>query len=415
MTRARKTPAYVALAGALALIAATTLAPDPTHPWTRHFWCWRCSKDATAIELALNIALFVPMGAALRAIGIRFVGVVATAAAITGGIETLQYFVITGRDASIADCVANLVGGIIGFGLLAPLAGLANPSPRIARRVAIGAVVMWALHAAFAMYAVQPAATRSPLHVQIAPKLEQYDAFAGQTGSAMVNGAVVFDGPAGFPADALVDEPVELSVPIKAAGPTRRYAPILALVDGQANEIAELGQRRSDLVFYTYTRATALGFWSPKIVLPGVLGDTAAMTVSGKRDGYVVSASVGRASGELRETQLNLRPAVSWWLWWPFTIPAAWVITMITWLWLIAAFALIGYWSARGWWAPRLFVSERVVAIVPIIAAGALAHVAVPLSFRASLLGVRSDVAAILLGGMIGLALGALRKSGSEP
>jgi VanZ family protein len=413
----QKTAGVFALTAAVALIVASTLTPDPTDPWTHHFWCWRCSKDATFIEFGLNVALFIPFGASMRAVGVRFWRAMAVVIVATVAIEALQYFVVPGRDASIADCVANAIGGIAGFALLAPLGVMANPSPRAARRIAIGAGVAWTVHAALAMYLFQPAGTRKRLLVQVAPQLAQYDVFTGPTRDATLNGAMVFDGalPRGFTAQTLVGQPLELSIALRPDSATRRFAPILALVDGMATEIASLGQRRTDLVFYTYMRANAHGFWSPKVVMPGVFVDTSALIIVGRRDGNALTVSVRSASAAPRDEPLALRPAVSWWLWWPFTIPAAWTITMITWLWVATAFVLLGYWSARGWWASKVYLSERLWAFVPIIVAAGVAHVAVPLAFRATSLGGALDVTAIAIGAVAGLALGGLRKSGSGP
>jgi VanZ family protein len=88
------------------------------------------------IELVVNIALFVPLGLALR---LRFatmsvVQATAIAFALSLGIETLQLVVATGRVANITDVLMNTLGGFIGAILVRegqPVAGQGpSPTPR---------------------------------------------------------------------------------------------------------------------------------------------------------------------------------------------------------------------------------------------------------------------------------------------
>ena len=97
-----------------AMILAVTLTPMPhqaaqvalTGPF-----CLACG-DGGGADFVLNIALFLPLGAALAAAGLRARTVVLLGLALSAGVELLQFSVIPGRDATVGDVVANTAGQI---------------------------------------------------------------------------------------------------------------------------------------------------------------------------------------------------------------------------------------------------------------------------------------------------------------
>jgi VanZ family protein len=395
---------------AFALIGSLTLLPDPENAWSKHFWCWSCGAEGDTADFFLNVILFVPLGAALRQAGVRGRSAIVVVAATTILIEALQSFVIVGRDASVRDVVTNVLGGIIGYFVAFRLDALWNPSRVVARRLAWIAAVLWVAHSAFAMFLFQPAMTTNQLFSQIAPKLANYDVFAGRVGRATVNEATVFSGPfpPDFSAEAWASEPIELAATVQGGAPTRRYAPILALVDDAAIEIASLGESNGDLVFRTRTRGEALQLRAPIVVVSSIFPHDAPAVAYGRRGGTTLVAGVRTSPAEQREVKVALRPALAWMFWWQFDIPRAATVAVMTALWLGIPFLAIAFWSVRGW-------QMRVLAFVPVVFAGAFAHVVAPLAFHADALGPWSDAVSIVAGALCGLALGALRKSGSEP
>ncbi len=102
---------------ACAVILAATLTPMPhqaaqvalTGPF-----CLACG-DGGGADFILNIALFLPLGAALAAAGFRVRTVVLLGLALSTGVELLQFSVIPGRDATIGDVVANTTGTTLGW------------------------------------------------------------------------------------------------------------------------------------------------------------------------------------------------------------------------------------------------------------------------------------------------------------
>ncbi len=398
------------VAAAFVLIGALTLVPHPEGVWPKQPWCWSCSANGDASDFILNVVLFVPLGVTLRRAGVGAVRTALLSIVTTVAIETLQYFVIAGRDSSIRDCVANALGGVVGFALAFQVDALWKPTRRQGVVLAWSAAALWIGHSIFAMFAFRPSMTARPLYVQITPDLSIYDVFDGRVGTATANDATLFSGPfpPGFTAEAWSDQPLELRITVKDGSATKRYAPILALVDDGPNEIASLGENKGELVFHSHTVGEALQLRPPVVSVAHVFPAPITAVVYGKREGWTLSAGVQTTANERRTVRIALRPAVGWMFWWPFDVPTSAVIGVVTALWLAIAFAAVGFWSAQGWRTqPRV--------LGPVLLASVAAHVVLPLAFRVDSLGDFKDAIYIAAGALFGLALGTLRKSGSEP
>ena len=332
-------------------------------------------------------------------------------------VEALQYFVIVGRDGSIRDCVSNAVGGIVAYFIAPHVRELWRPSPRAAPRLAWGGALLWIAHAAFALFAFRPSMTDVQLYAQVAAELGQFDVYRGLVGGATVNGAAVYSGPfpGGMTAEALGSEPLELSATITTGAPTRRLAPILSLFDGKQNEIAVLGEHRGDLVYRTRVRAEDFGLRVPVAVIGGAVTPPAdgslavRIFVKGVRNPHSLDVSATRSAKDQRTASLPLTPTVGWMLWWPFDVPGPRLMRVVIWFWLALPLAVIAFWSMS-----RPVSSVR-VGLLPATTAMVGAHVLVPLVFRAPIAPSWFQFAAQFIGASIGLALGASRKSGSDP
>ena len=107
---------WAPVALALAMIAGATLVPMASGvPGDGiPFWCLGCGDYALADAVA-NVALLVPLGWALARTGVPCSSGLAVVLTTTIGVEWLQYAVIPGRVASVADILANTLGGVIGL------------------------------------------------------------------------------------------------------------------------------------------------------------------------------------------------------------------------------------------------------------------------------------------------------------
>lgn len=121
MTRGRRRVGWLksALAlAALALIAFATVTPGARIPdaesgvATTSFWCIDCSATSGA-DIATNLALFVPLGAALGLLELSVGSAAIVALALSGAIEFVQHTgVVPGRTASATDVATNVAGAV---------------------------------------------------------------------------------------------------------------------------------------------------------------------------------------------------------------------------------------------------------------------------------------------------------------
>lgn len=124
----------------LLVIAATTLYPIPTQAGlsTRTpLLCLLCGPQGGQ-DVVLNFFLFLPFAVGLRLLGWPWLRVAAVSGLISFTVEALQFSVITGRDASLSDLLANTAGGSFGPALAPLLRDAVNPSPRSARAFLLG-------------------------------------------------------------------------------------------------------------------------------------------------------------------------------------------------------------------------------------------------------------------------------------
>jgi hypothetical protein len=392
----------VALAVALALIAAATLVPAPRETWQHDFWCIRCGGSYDPVELVLNVLLFVPFGLVLRAAGVRawLAGVVIVAT--TASIETLQFFVIVGRDGSIRDCLTNAIGGLVGF-VAQPHAHVlwrGNGAP--SRRLAWVASLLWIGHAAMASVLFRPSATPHRYYSQVAPELGQFDQFGGTVLSASMDGARVESTKLDLAletqvraADSIALAAAVISGPLKS-----RVAPIVNVVDAEGNEIAILAQQRTALVFQARTKGQNVGFYAPAVVINDVFDATPSaapkpMLLAGFRREQSLRLRVTVAPSQVREGRLTLSPGLGWALWWPHDYPGRTALIWGTAVWIFVSVALIGFWS-----------SSLVAPLVATLGAQVLVPIVLGPGSVSS-----SDLVVAVMGALGGFAIGRLRSA----
>ena len=341
-----------AVIAAFALIALATLVPLPGDQWLHAFWCIRCGGGADPVELLLNVALFVPLGLALRASHTRASLALATIVATTIGVELLQYFVVVGRDGSIRDCISNTAGGTAAF-FIQPAAGaLWRADGRPSTKLAWGAAILWIAHAALASVLFRPAETSHRYFGQTAPRLAQFATFHGVVQDARVDGARVPDGPLGPDLEGVVRtrEWLSLTARVWPGRPTENTAPIVAIADGDANEIAILAQHHTSVEFQSRVAAQNVGLFAPAVVLDDAIdwagpssGD--AVTLEGLRVGYRLTLRASEPHRAGRIATLTLSPSLGWALWWRAGFPGRMTLWWATWVWLAAPVALMVFWS----------------------------------------------------------------------
>jgi len=99
---------WIAAAGCTALILVATLSPEPEAVWTT------CEWPGCLLDVAQNLVLFAPLGVSLFLATRSHTKSIAVGAALSLAIELLQLHVVRGRDASLADWIANTIGTAAG-------------------------------------------------------------------------------------------------------------------------------------------------------------------------------------------------------------------------------------------------------------------------------------------------------------
>jgi hypothetical protein len=371
LTLQQKSGIALAIVG-LAAIAALTLTPEAGAPTMPPSLCLVCGSYGVQ-DIILNVVLFIPYGAGLRASGMRWWHALALAAATSIVIELLQVDVIAGRDASLGDVITNTIGGGLGILLADTWRSWVQPRARHARWLAWGSVAVWVAVALATVWGERRSLPHTRYWGGWPPQWIHLDPFPGKLIAASVAGipypdAVDYTNPE-FRPSFLADTMLATATVIPGR-PPERMASILNIYDIHRSQILLLGQRGRDLVFFRRANADAARFRSPGIVLRDVFpasasaADTLHIVASVTRSELVLRAwhtTGGRETERVR--RIALGPGLGWSNLLPFAYAYdAWV-PVLTVLWLLALFAVIGFWGAQSG-RPAEMAIALVVAVV---------------------------------------------------
>ncbi len=290
-----------AIAAALAGILVVTLRPTGS-PDVRavNWWCIGCSELGT-LDLLYNVALFVPLGAALRLGGASVARVVALSLALSASVEVLQ-LVVPGRDPTLSDVVANSLGG----GLGAVLVRLFALLPAASRTAWCALTWSWVAVTfgvlSFGAWTVAVEVPRVDFIVQWLPDRLSYARFGGALYSFAANG-VELPAAARIPVSRLPNVFFEGELDVTAhvtPGPRRDGIALIARLAVDYGEFLMLGRQHDALVVRYRANATRVGLRSPTYALAGALnGDP--------RGVVALRASKHRERLQLRATERHVR------------------------------------------------------------------------------------------------------------
>jgi len=179
---ARKVPrvtlsAALLVVAALLLVAVPTLAPTPGAVGSTGI-CVFCGALG-GLDFALNLALFVPLGAALWNATRSWRVAAVTGFFVSMVIEVLQYQLIVGRDATVGDVLANGLGSLAGACLAMASLRARNATPATAFRLAAATGILTALLVSATATLLLPRRTRYTQFVLWAPETEREPVFRG--------------------------------------------------------------------------------------------------------------------------------------------------------------------------------------------------------------------------------------------
>jgi hypothetical protein len=340
----------------LLVIAFVTLTPrgDLEHLTSgRGFLlCLFCGQQVL-VDTLLNIALFIPYGMLLRALGLRMRNVILVTALTSLGIELLQWGVIPGRQPQLRDLLANWAGGALGGLLASHWRVLAVPTPRQAGRLAAGSASIWVLHLIFTSWALTPSPSIAFDHywVQWTHDFPHTQPFRGSVLDATLNDRPIRDGPY---TDVHVLErelrhvPSMLKVSAVGALPTSGRSQIVAIANERYQVALRLQQVGCDFEYKVRLRAANFGLNHPalRLAAPCRSGGEEPILFSGRLDSGGLTLSA-RDNATFYEGGLSFTPNLGWSLLPPFEFaftdprPASFA-------WITSLLSVIAFWAGNA-------------------------------------------------------------------
>jgi hypothetical protein len=294
-----------------------------------------------------------------RAAGLAF--------AVTFGVEALQFAVVTGRDSSFADLLANTLGGLAGWGLWQSHAW--RPTGRPAQILALLGGVAWGWSLGVPSWAMAPDETRVPTWGQVRPVLRGLVPFQGPVLSAVFDGRAFESGrlsAASASAGEVQGGAVTLETVAVIEAPVRARSMLARVVDDSGQTVVEVGVSRGAVWGHRGQRGHRLGVRETGVALPLAMafqpGDTIAVRFVADAGRQSLSLRVGDSS---TEAVLTPRPAHGWAALLPGGHALAPGPSALGVAWLLVPAMLVGYWAAR---APRGAVAWTVTAVVAVLA-----------------------------------------------
>jgi hypothetical protein len=337
---------------AFLLIARITLKPNGPFLTDHVDLCIICGDKGTA-DFVLNVLLFVPFGFGLRLAGTRRRTAAVVAVLFTITIETMQYYVIPGRESGLNDIVSNSTGGFLGIALADSIGMLLAPAPAAARRLAFGAALGWCAVAAGTQWLLQPRLPSGVYYEQVAANLPQFARFNGVVLDASFNGQPFRSGRMSPESSATVRAALlagqaRIVARVLPGHATQRAAPIMSVFDRHRAEIFVLARRHDDIVFRLRRRSQDLGFLPLTLTLshvfPSQPSDSQPVLVTASVQPTAIGLTAATVGAE-RESRLG---SGVWQGWRLFLPDEAWYgdfPTLFTAALMIMLCAPMGYWA----------------------------------------------------------------------
>lgn len=341
---------------AVLVVLIATLTPASTNVPTSGPWCLLCGQAGT-IDALQNVVLFLPLGFGLARRGWSRAATVGAAVALTAFVETMQFTLIPGRDASLGDLLFNTVGGALGFALQRADTDLLRPARRAAITLRGAAGAAWILALPVATFGLLPASPPGhPDQWTLTAPFDSADAryFSGTVRAIHVNGVRwLVSGPStmGQIRSELGARPATIAMEIRPGRPTSEYATIFAVHAGKVHPFS-FGQSGRDLLCQRFLAGSAILLRTPVFVLPDAF-PSAAPPADEPGDPYVLQCSwieghlIVRRSSTVSSAAVSvpLTPGLGWTLFIPAVLGASEPLTRsLTFFWLLFIGTPLGYW-----------------------------------------------------------------------
>lgn len=185
----RRLGALLAVLGAAAIVGLTLL-PSPgqaVYSARTPLLCIVCGDQGGA-DVIRNLLLFAPLATGLRLLGWSGRGVILLSGTLSLAVELLQYYAVTGRDASLSDLLTNTTGAAIAATLAPYLGRLLAPDRTLAPRLVLGSTALWLGVLGLSATAMMPWVPPGPLRNDCTRSFGKADLFLGTVRSVALNG-----------------------------------------------------------------------------------------------------------------------------------------------------------------------------------------------------------------------------------
>lgn len=269
----------LAIVAALAVILVITLRPTGSSEVAAvNWWCIGCSELGT-LDLLYNIALFVPLGAALALYGMSVARVLPLSLALSISLEALQ-ITLPGRDPTLSDVAANSLGGLLGAVLFYRLPLLPTASRAIWQVLTWTWVAFTLALLSVGTWAVAVEVPRVDFFVQWLPDRPAYAPFRGDLYSVTAN-SVELSASERIPASRLPNAFFAGNLDViaqLAPGPRPEGTALIARLALDYGEFLMLGRQGDAFIVRYRANAVRLGLRSPIYALAGAFnGDPRAV------------------------------------------------------------------------------------------------------------------------------------------
>ncbi len=337
----------------VAAVCVITLTPAAVSEERLPLLCMACG-ERPAVDVLLNILLFIPVSVGLGLYGVKFRRALLCGVLGSILIEWLQFAVVAGRFPSVRDVLSNSIGLVVGYVAGSRWATLVYPGARTARSLAIPAAALWLATQAFTAWAMGIAAPTTPWWAQLEPDYDGYPAvFAGKIVALSLGSVAIVESnvvPRGDESRRQLLAGAPLRVVLTHVSPTAGLAMIVVISAGPVHDVLYWQQDGRAAVFTVPVRGTFAGLRTPSVrigdAMPLTSRDTVRLSGAYAHGRYRLTAE---RNGVMIERDFNASPSLAW----AFLLPLPSYAfgaeaRLCTALWLSAGWLLLGYWSSRA-------------------------------------------------------------------
>lgn len=384
MIRLRKR-AGIAVVGAAGAIGMATLIPTADTAGVAGFmWCVACGDFGLA-DLLANVALFIPLGWSLFAVGLEWRVTMLVVLVTTGTVEGVQFQLVPGRYAGVSDILANVLGGVIGWSLPTLLVRLSARASRAGSVAVLSAAAATALVSGSArlLEVSQPEALAWR---DGNPALPDGGPFTGSVIRTSLNGSVV---PSRTWYDLSPGEPIRVVMHLRSGDPAAWRAEILSVRTPRGPAWLWVNQQARDIAVHLASVADRLRLRGQTVwvrnAMPRDRGTDVTVELSATREHYTVRV-VSEEGVTIRGVTVSLSDGWRLLSPFPFTSGDRWGFVVGA-LWMVLVFGPVGWLATLHSSGSALGIGAVILLVLALLSIGSEPQVLSPFGWGGTIVG----------------------------